>query len=438
MKNKLATFFKWFFSIFCLSAIFIYGISLGSILMTIIGIIALPIKPIKELWVKITKDKQWIKITSLTVLFITAIMFLPDVTDSTNSGIEDTSTTEISSTLANNSEQTTINETSAEESTTNEINSSVQESTTKKETTTAVVETTTMEQTTTQHENLPVTNFSLSDVPAYSGKPYVVINNNVPFFTKSELTTKSYEFYSNLDDLGRCGVTYACIGQDIMPTEERGNIGQVKPSGWHTVKYDIVDGKYLYNRCHLIGYQLTGENANTKNLITGTRSMNVDGMLPFENMVADYIKETNNHVMYRVTPMFNGNNLLADGVLMEAISVEDNGDGVLFNVFVYNAQPGIKIDYATGNSSLQSETTTKQPTTTTTQQTTNPKEETTTKQSSNEQHDITYILNTNTKKFHYSDCSYVDSIKEKNYDTYTGDREDLIDKGYEACKRCHP
>lgn len=193
---------------------------------------------------------------------------------------------------------------------------------------------------------------SLDSIPAYDGKAYVAVNDNVPFFTDSELTTDAFEYYSELDSLGRCGVTYANVCKEIMPTEERGKIGMVKPSGWHTVKYDIVDGKYLYNRCHLIGYQLSGENANTRNLITGTRYLNVEGMLPFENMVADYVKETGNHVLYRVTPMFEGNNLVANGVLMEAKSVEDNGAGILFNVYCYNVQPGVMIDYATGDSSL--------------------------------------------------------------------------------------
>ena len=197
---------------------------------------------------------------------------------------------------------------------------------------------------------------SLSEIPAYSGDAYVVINENVPFFTDKEITDQSYESYSALDMYGRCGVTIACIGQDIMPTEERGAIGMIKPSGWHTVKYDIVDGKYLYNRCHLIGYQLSGENANEKNLITGTRYLNVVGMLPFENEVADYVEETGKHVMYRVTPIFEGNNLVASGVEMEALSVEDNGQGVCFHVYVYNVQPGITIDYATGESWLTEET----------------------------------------------------------------------------------
>ena len=193
---------------------------------------------------------------------------------------------------------------------------------------------------------------SVADIPAYAGDPYVTINDNVPQFLETDLATSSYEYYSDLDDLDRCGVVYACIGTDLMPTEERGNIGSVKPSGWHTVKYDIVDGKYLYNRCHLIGYQLSGENANVDNLITGTRYLNVEGMLPFENMVADYVKETENHVLYRVTPVFEGDNLVASGVQIEAQSVEDQGEGILFNVYCYNVQPGVTIDYATGDSVL--------------------------------------------------------------------------------------
>lgn len=197
---------------------------------------------------------------------------------------------------------------------------------------------------------------SIEEVSAYSGQPYVELDGNQPEFTEEDKISESFEQYSELDSLGRCGVAYANVGEDLMPTEKRGSIGKVKPSGWHTVKYDIVDGKYLYNRCHLIGYQLTAENANEKNLLTGTRYMNVDGMLPFENMVADYVKETGNHVLYRVTPVFEGKNKLAKGVQMEAYSAEDEGDGICFNVFVYNVQPGIRIDYATGESKEDSGT----------------------------------------------------------------------------------
>lgn len=196
------------------------------------------------------------------------------------------------------------------------------------------------------------TSFDYSCVPDYSGTPYYTVNGGVPYFSQSELSASEYEHYGDLDHLGRCTTAVSCIGVSLMPTEERGNIGSIKPSGWHTVKYDCVSGKYLYNRCHLIGYQLTGENANEKNLITGTRYLNTEGMLPFENMVADYIKETNNHVMYRVTPIFVGEELLSRGVLMEAYSVEDSGEGICFNVFVYNVQPYVAIDYATGESRL--------------------------------------------------------------------------------------
>ncbi len=180
---------------------------------------------------------------------------------------------------------------------------------------------------------------------------YAVLNDNVPDFTDAEGNAEAFERYSALDSLGRCGPAYACLGQELMPTEERGKIGQVRPSGWHTVKYDSVDGKYLYNRCHLIGFQLSGENANERNLITGTRYFNAEGMLPFENLVADYIRETGFHVLYRVTPLFEGQNLVANGVQMEALSLEDAGEGICFNVFVFNRQPGIIIDYLTGESS---------------------------------------------------------------------------------------
>ncbi|WP_347559504.1 DNA/RNA non-specific endonuclease [Clostridium sp. OM05-9BH] len=194
---------------------------------------------------------------------------------------------------------------------------------------------------------------NLKDYAAYNGEPYVELNDNVPNFTTREKNnTKAFENYHRLDALGRCGTAYANICKELMPTEKRGAIGMVKPSGWNTVKYDVVDGKYLYNRCHLIGFQLAGENANKKNLITGTRYLNVDGMLPFEDEVADYVKDTDHHVLYRVTPVFKGDNLVAEGVEMEAYSVEDKGKGICFHVFVYNVQPGVTIDYATGESRL--------------------------------------------------------------------------------------
>lgn len=190
------------------------------------------------------------------------------------------------------------------------------------------------------------------EIPVYAGQPYTVIKDNVPDFTEEEKScTDAFEYYGDLDTLGRCTVTFANVCPQTQPTEKRGTIGQVRPSGWHTVKYnDLIDGNYLYNRCHLIGYQLTGENANVSNLITGTRYLNVEGMLPFEDMVDDYVDETGNHVLYRVTPIFKGDELVARGVRMEAWSVEDTGTGICFDVFCYNVQPGIVIDYATGDS----------------------------------------------------------------------------------------
>ena len=202
------------------------------------------------------------------------------------------------------------------------------------------------------NENTQVYKYDVSDIDKFTGYNYIELNGNIPEFEDVD-TSKSFEKYSELDSLGRTGSAFANIGVDLMPTEKRGSIGMIKPTGWHTIKYDIVDGKYLYNRCHLIGYQLTGENANEKNLITCTRQMNTKGMLDFENKVAEYIKSTNNHVLYRVTPVYKGDNLLATGVIMEAKSVEDNGESILFNVFVYNIQNGIEIDYKTGESSLK-------------------------------------------------------------------------------------
>lgn len=195
-----------------------------------------------------------------------------------------------------------------------------------------------------------IVGLDINNLPEYKGKPYVVINNNEPNFEKSELVTKSFEKYSELDSLKRCGVADSIIGKDLMPTSKRENISSVKPSGWKSIKYNIVEGRNLYNRCHLIGFQLAGENANKRNLITGTRYLNTKGMLPFENMVSDYVKETNHHVRYRVTPIFVGNELVSRGVQIEAISIEDNGKAVKFNVYCFNVQPNIEIDYKTGNS----------------------------------------------------------------------------------------
>ena len=254
---------------------------------------------------------------------------------------------------------------------------------------------------------------TMANIPEYAGEPYVEINGNMPDFAEELFTTESYEFYTDLDQIGRCGACFANIGQDLMPTEDRGSISSVHPSGWVQAQYDFVDGKSLYNRCHLIGFQLTGENANDHNLITGTRYLNVEGMLPFENLVAEYIKETGNHVLYRVTPVFEVDNLVASGVQMEAISVEDRGEGICFNVYCYNVQPGVVIDYATGESRLDED-------------------------ALSQGQQMEYVLNTNGKKFHQPDCSSVADMKEENRQDYTGTRELLIAQGYEPCGRCKP
>lgn len=255
----------------------------------------------------------------------------------------------------------------------------------------------------------------LERIPEYAGEPYVTLNDNQPDFTSEELQEISFEEYSSLDELGRCRTAQACVSQELMPEEERGDISSVIPTGWHSVRYEQVEGGSLYNRCHLIGFQLTGENANEENLITGTRYMNVEGMLPFENMVADYVKDTDGHVMYRVTPIYEEDNLVASGVQMEAESVEDQGDSICYNVFIYNVQPGIEIDYATGDSRIQDDS-----------------------DGDTGENVQTYILNTNTGKFHRESCSSVERIKDENRGSFTGTREEVTALGYEPCGICKP
>jgi DNA-entry nuclease len=297
-------------------------------------------------------------------------------------------------------------------------------------------------------EESSVSYTAVLSIPAYDSAAYVTVNHNVPSFGEDDITTEPFENYSDLDELGRCQAAFANICKELMPTEERGKIGQVKPSGWHTVKYNgYVDGNYLYNRCHLIGYQLAGENANEKNLITGTRYLNVEGMLPFENEVVDYIdKNPKNHVLYRVTPIFTGDNLLADGVLMEAYSVEDDGAGVEFCVFCYNVQPGILIDYADGDSSLDENYTGEY----FAGGSGSPDADNASRQDENayaaegqgEDKEIaeqtTYVVNTNTGKFHYPDCQSVTQMASRNVKEVTVSRDALIDEGYSPCGNCKP
>lgn len=284
-------------------------------------------------------------------------------------------------------------------------------------------------------------------IPEYDGSPYAWINEDRPYFSddksyfgEGKTLDTSFEYYSPLDDLGRCGTCVACIGKDIMPTEERGSIGMVKPSGWHTIRYDNVDGQYLYNRCHLIAYQLTGENANRSNLITGTRYMNIQGMLPREELVADYVKSTGNHVLYRVTPVFKGDDLVASGVIMEAKSVEDNGAGLEFNVYVYDEQPGIQIDHATGDSkSISGSEVTGSPyAVSSSGASSSSGADKGSTSSGTEAEKTDYIANTNTRKFHYPWCSSVKQMADHNKFEYKGNRQDLIDMGYEPCGNCQP
>lgn len=246
----------------------------------------------------------------------------------------------------------------------------------------------------------------------YTGDLYVAVNDNQPQFTQKELDAQPYEFYSDLDRLGRCGYAMACLSRELMPTEDRTGIGHIKPSGWQSAQYDFIDGKYLYNRSHLIGFQLAGENDNEKNLITGTRYFNATGMLAFENMVADYIKETGNRVLYRVTPEYDGNDLVAKGVRMEAWSVEDAGEGICFHVFVFNVQPGVQIDYKTGQSQVDEA------------------------YFSKDAQD--YVLNTNSRRFHKPECTDSNSMKPENRQEVHTSRELLTAQGYKPCGSCKP
>ncbi len=252
---------------------------------------------------------------------------------------------------------------------------------------------------------------TLDMLGSYDGSPWVAVNDNQPCFPDPS-TTKEFEIYTGLDQKGRCGVAFASVSRNTIPLEERGPIGTVKPSGWQSVKYDFIDGRYLYNRCHLIGFQLTGENANPCNLITGTRYLNVEGMLPFENQVADYVRETGNHVLYRATPLFQGDELVARGVELEAWSVEDQGEGICFHVWCWNVQPGVSIDYATGESALTAEL--------------------------EERQRSSYILNTAQKRFHKPECSAVKGIEEAHKQRVRSTREELIQQGYAPCGRCKP
>lgn len=416
MKEKGLKVIGWFFAVI----FFFVGVDALAqgeivcfVLFATLGTLTLPACAVRNLWKVAFKEKsKLVKPVVLFVLFIVATSTLPAVEKDKNAENEndDTYKTEESNTrvqdagIADSSMENKEESNSTDEKLTGENSTDVQS--------TANI---------FQSQTVAVL---LSDIPEYSDSPYIAVNQNIPFFTENDNTTVAFEYYSDLDKLGRCGVAYANICKEIMPTEERDKIGSIKPSAWQSVRYDNVEGAYLYNRCHLIGYQLAGENANEKNLMTGTRYLNIEGMLPFENMVADYVKETDHHVLYRVTPIFDGDNLLAAGVLIEAKSVEDNGEGILFNVFCYNVQPGININYLNGDSSLASDV----------------EQSTQSIQQIETQTAVTYsyVLNKNTKKYHRPDCPSVPAISPKNRIDFDGDINEMIQQGYVACKRCNP
>lgn len=314
----------------------------------------------------------------------------------------------------------------------------------------APAEDTNQQETEAVGENRPVTDdgvLSYRDVPAFEGNPYVYVNDGEPTFTDEQRAAEpGHEHYGELDELGRCTAAFAVVGPETQPTEKRGSIGEIRPSGWQMAKYDFVEGKYLFNRCHLLGYQLTGENANERNLITGTRYLNVQGMLPFENAVADYVDATGNHVLMAVMPVFEGSELVARGVHMMAESVEDGGEGVAFNVFCYNVQPGVVIDYGTGESMLEEDATPlpdvsgaeSAPDTASEGAGAGEASEKGATGSAEGKGTTEYVLNTNSKKFHLPSCSSVDQMSPKNREDVEDTRENLIAKGYDPCKRCNP
>ena len=405
------------------------GFHWSSLFLLLAAVLMAPIPALRN-WLKSIKIKNWLAITLAVVVFFVGMMGSPlsETPDNPDSG---------GSSYSENLNDTSGNSSTTEDNTssTTEDNTSSTDNTSSDKTEDSTTSSTTSKPTENNNPSSvgggtakPV---DLSSIPAYSGNAYVTINNNKPSFSSAELTTKGYEKYSSLDSLNRCGVAIASCGKEIMPgaNEERGSISSIKPSGWNQAKYDGISGGWLWNRCHLIGWQLSAENANRENLITGTRYMNISGMLPFENMVADYIRETGNHVAYRITPIYKGNNLVCSGVQMEAYSIEDNGDGIEFNVYCYNVQPGININYADGSSSSTSGsiiTDTQQPDT-------QPNDTTNNNASATK-----YILNNSTKKFHYPSCGSANRIAEKNYAESNESRDELIAKGYSPCGTCDP
>lgn len=382
--SKFGIVFRWSIALFLLTT-WVYGFNLGTILISVVVFFILPIKQVDFLWDKL-KKRRGVSVAILTIILLAGFANLPEKSMNDEMKESNISTEE----KRNKEEETVVLDEKCQDIKGDEIDQEIRKA-----------------------------DFDVSYIPEYENEPYIIVNENEPFFTDDDLTTTSFEKYSDLDEFGRCGVCFVNVEPDIMPTEERGEIGQIKPTGWHTVKYEnLINELYLYNRCHLIAYQLSGENANEKNLITGTRYMNVEGMLPFEKKVAEYVQRTGNHVLYRVTPVFENENMLASGVLMEAKSVEDDGEGVSFCVYCYNVQPGININYKDGESEAIIE---------------EPEEHEET-----EEIKETYVLNNSSKKFHKPECSSVKTIKDSNRSEVEISREDLINSGYDPCKRCNP
>ena len=427
--KKNPTVFRWVgVTVFALMALVSLtdGGFLAALLFILGGAIIAPLNPIKNFREKLKLNKALSIVLAVILLCAGALTF---PTSDTETGLNNSSIT--SSVSSNTSKEETTDssadssiDSSSDSTTDNSTDSSVD---TKDETTNNSSTDTNNEPITTQ---TPVGTgsanpISLSSVPTYSGTPYVTINNNVPNFSATELKTTGYETYSELDNLGRTGVAIASVGKDTMPKdgEKRGDISSIKPTGWVQAQYDCISGGWLYNRCHLIGWQLSAENANKKNLLTGTKYFNVSGMLPFENMVADYIKETGNHVAYRVTPIYDGTNLLASGVQIEAYSIEDKGDGIQFNVFCYNVQPEITIDYTTGNNTGPISSSTETPSSSTT--TPEPEQDTNTNTS-----ETVYISKTGSKYHSKPNCGNM-----KNGTPI--DKDEAIEKELEPCKNCH-
>lgn len=444
--KKILNVIQWILSAVFLICLFGTGLHWSSIILLVATVLMMPIKPLREFLSGI-KIKGALSVVLSIVLFFVAIIASPSGQSSSEQikKHEEASTGISQQVQSEKTTSTTSKEISTEKTTsaTSIYNDTDIEHTSKYNSNNAIAASGG-----TAIKNIGGNKVSsASSLPSYNGKAYSVVNNNTPTFSASDKKSKEpFERYSNLDGLGRCGVAYANICKELMPTEKRGAIGMVKPSGWQTIKYDNIDGKYLYNRCHLIGYQLAAENANEKNLITGTRYLNVQGMLPFENMVADYVKETKHHVLYRVTPVFVGNELVARGVQIEAYSVEDNGDGICFNVYCYNIQPGITINYADGSSALgtntptqasTTKTTTKATTKSTTKTTTKVTTKTTTKvttktvtQSGNNSSATVYITDSG-KKYHLDGCRYLKS-------KHAISKSDALSQGYEPCGVCNP